>query len=542
MDDMLIEDFLNSYDESCFPDGFLADYEAMECFSHNEMGETLLVKNRKTGVYFVAKCYTDKTLLSHTTESDLLKKLSHSGLPAFIGEYQNDKMLCVIREYVEGIILGEYVAEHGSTEKQAISIGVQLCDILAYVHGQKPPVIHRDIKPQNIIIGRNGKITLIDFGISRVYDESAREDTVCFGTKHFAAPEQYGFSQTDCRTDIFSLGVLLCWLLTGESDLKSSALKIKNKRLVRIIKKCVDFAPERRYASVNNIKAALLKADGHRQKSTLRWICGILACIVFFCAGFVIGRYTDVSPAFLTNDGVTFEEPLIGQAVRLMLHIRADAPVTEEELLAVTELYIYGDQVAGSMEEFNRIGEHMVKNDGTVHNGGMSSLRDLAMLKNLRRLNIALQNLKDLTPLGGLGYLEQVQLKHNPIENVSPLASLNALQELYLYDTRISDLSALSACSRLDNIDVGKTYISSMNAFAGIKGLKCLFARDTLMESLSGIEKFVWLEQIGVSNVIDGDLSPLLALPQLKEAHFDKALQKAAEETLQQAKFKITYQ
>ncbi len=72
-----------------------------------------------------------------------------------------------------------------------------MCDILNYLHSQNPPIIHRDIKPQNVIVDERGRVTLIDFGISRMYDAGARADTLCFGTRHYAAPEQYGFAQTD---------------------------------------------------------------------------------------------------------------------------------------------------------------------------------------------------------------------------------------------------------------------------------------------------------------------------------------------------------
>lgn len=542
MDKAFIEEFLTNFDDSRFPSGFLEDYELMECLSNNQMGETLLVKNRQTSEHFVAKCYSDKTLLSHITESDLLKKLHNDWLPAFIAEYQNDEMLCVVREYVDGTPLDQYAVENGLTQEQVISIGVQLCDAISCLHEQTPPIIHRDIKPQNIVMDKGGNPRLIDFGSSRVYDETAQEDTVCFGTKHFAAPEQYGYSQTDCRTDIFSLGVLLGWLLTGETDMKTAVPKIKNKQVRRIINKCTAFAPEKRYASAAKVKKALLLADEHKQINKLRWLSGLLTSIAILCLGFAIGRYTNFTPAFLPPSKVRFEEPLIEQAVRLALNKQDSELITKKDLLSVTELYIYGDQAASSYIEFEAIGEHMVLNDGTVRNGGISSLNDVAMLKNLTRVNIALQNISDLSPLRELDELEQVLLKHNPIEDITPLAGLPSLRELFLYDTRVSDLSALSGCPMLENIDVGKTHVTSMAAFAGIRNLTKLYAQQTPLETLSGIEEFARLQQIGISNVADGDLSPLLALPNLKEVHVDESFRDAAEAALKHAHFQIIFQ
>ncbi|MEL7609640.1 MAG: protein kinase [Bacillota bacterium] len=532
---------LEDYDETRYPKEFFADYEAMACIAHSASSETLRVKNRRTGDCFLAKCYTDKKLISRTTEGALLKGLRHPGLPRFIAEYQNDGMLCVVREYIEGTPLDRYVSENPLTQEQSISIVLQLCCILSYLHSQTPPVIHRDIKPQNIILGAKGKITLIDFGISRVYDETARKDTVCFGTMDFAPPEQYGYSQTDCRADIFSLGVLLGWLLTEDSHLKTLVPKIQNPRLRRIVEACTDFAPERRYASVERVRADLRNADGHRKKRALRLACGFLVCAACLCAGFIVGRYTDFTPVFSVSSGISFEEPLIEQAVRLALDIPENEPIGEKELLSVTELYIYGDQAAADGEAYGELGKHMALNDGELKNGGIRSLNDLKKLKNLHILRIALQDIGDLSPLSELTSLEDIDLRHNPVEDVSPLASLPALKNLCLFETRVSDISALSACPMLENIDAGKTRITSIAAFAGIQNLKYLFIRQTTIESLSGIEGFPYLEQIGLSGVLDRDLTPLLNLPRLREAHLDEGMREEAENDLPLAAFRIIY-
>ena len=541
MDQTFLINLEAEFDENRYPADFSADYEAMECLAYHGAGETLLVKDRKTGEYFVAKCYTDNNPLSHMTEGELLKSLSHPGLPKFIGEYRSEKMLCVVREYAEGTPLDQYVERSGSAQKQSIAFAVQLCDILAYLHGQTPPVIHRDIKPQNIIVDPTGKIKLIDFGISRVYDETARKDTVCFGTRGFAAPEQYGFSQTDRRADIFSLGVLLGWLLTGKSDIAEILRDISNPRLRRIVQKCTAFAPERRYASVIKVKSDLLSAGRYRKGRVLRLACGFLVCAVCFCAGFVIGRYTELKPAFLESTGVSFQEPLIERAVRLALNKPENEPIEESELLNVTELYIYGDQVAADRTAYEELAKHMVFNDGFLKNGGIRSLKDLAKLKNLRNLFIALQDVGDISVLSELTDLAYVDLRHNPIEDVTPLAALSGLRELCVYDTHVSDLSALAACPLLQNIDAGNARITSITAFAGIRSLMSLSVRQTTVETISGIEEFTYLEQIGLSGVSDGDLTPLMALSWLKEAHFDEALRQAAERDLKQAAFDIVY-
>ena len=531
----------DGYDDSQYPKGFFVDFEAMECLAHSDAVETLRVRDRRAGGCFLAKCYLDENLLCRTNEGELLKRLSHPGLPRFAAEYRSDGMLCVVREYVEGMPLDRYAAENQLTQEQIIAIILQLCDILFYLHGQTPPVIHRDIKPQNIIVDPKGKITLIDFGISRVYDETARKDTVCFGTMDFAPPEQYGFSQTDCRADIFSLGVLLGWLLTGDSHLKIIMPKILNPRLQRIVRKCTDFAPERRYASVEKVKADLCNADGHRQKCALRLACGVLICAVCLCAGFIVGRYTDFTPAFSVLPGISFEEPLIEQAVRLALNLHENEPIEERDLLNVTELYVFGDRVAENREVFEELVKHMELNDGVLQNGRIRALTDLKKLKNLRILCICLQAISDLSPLTELTFLEDIDFRHNPIQDASPLASLPFLQKLTLYDTKVSDLSGLSVCPLLEFIDAGQSRVISMKAFAGIQSLRYLSIRRITVDNLAGIEGFSYLEQIGLSDVLSKDLAPLLSLPRLREAYLDEGLREEAENDLSLAAFRIIY-
>ncbi len=541
MDNDFIDNFLRDFDDSRYPIDFLQNYETLECLANNQMGETLLVKEKQTGNFCVAKCYSDKSLLSHSTESDLLKIFDNDRLPAFIAEYQNEGMLCVVREYIKGISLDKYVARHKLSQDQIISIVVKLCDDISYLHTQKPPIIHRDIKPQNIVMDESGNPRLIDFGSSRVYDVDAQEDTVCFGTRNFAAPEQYGFSQTDCRTDIFSLGVLIGWLLTGETETKKSIPAITSLPVSRIVKKCTAFSPENRYASVNQVKTALLNINSQRQRLILQWLIIALTCTAFLCLGFVVGRFTEFAPSLFAGTSIKFEEPIIEQAVRLSLGKQNSDPILKEELLAVTELYIYGDKAFNNYKEFETWGEHMVLNDGTIQNGGITSLKDLSGLKNLKRLNIAFENISDLSPLNGLEKLEQVVLKHNPIEDVTPLAGLPFLKEVILFDTWVTDLNALSSCPMLDTIDIGATYITSIDAIKELSELTTLSIRNIELKSLAGIEELSQLRTIRLGGVTDEDLLPLLSLEKLEKLYVDESFRNSTGNFLKSPKFEIVF-
>ncbi|MEA4870466.1 MAG: protein kinase [Christensenella sp.] len=534
-------DAIFAFDEARYPAAFFADYEALACLAEHENTETLLVLERNTNVHRLAKCYLGESRSSGTTEAMLLKKLNDPGIPRYIAEYQNEIMLCVVREFIDGLPLNEYVAEVHPSPEQSVAIASQICDILAYLHRLSPPVIHRDIKPQNIIIDSGEKVWLIDFGISREYDASASKDTSYFGTADFAPPEQYGFSQTDNRTDIFSLGVLIGWLLTGESQPRRALPKLESTRLKKIVQTCTELTPDRRYASADKVKKALQHADGRIRRRLLRVVSFVIASFACLSAGFAVGRYTDYAPRLLNPSGVTFQEPLIEQAVRLSLGKSADDPISQEDLLGVNTLYIFGDQALGSAEAYSREQQRMGDGEGTHKNGGIRSLKDLAQLSRLTTIRIALQDIVDLSDLAGLTSLEIIDLNHNPIESVAPLSGLDSLKQLSVFDSRVSDFSALSSCRLLEVIEAGKTRVTSFSAFAGIGSLREVMLRNTTLDNLNGIESLTGLERVALGIVRSRDLTPLTLLPLLKEADLSEDLRADAARDLPDATFQIIF-
>jgi len=146
-------------------------------------------------------------------EVAILSMLNHQGLPKITDFFESGGKRYLVEEFIEGITLQQRVAEGVYAEDRAIETGAALLAILEYLHGNG--IIYRDLKPHNIMICPDGSCRLIDFGIARLYSIGKRRDTVLMGTPGFAAPEHYGNRQTDERSDIYSLGATLHFMVTG---------------------------------------------------------------------------------------------------------------------------------------------------------------------------------------------------------------------------------------------------------------------------------------------------------------------------------------
>jgi serine/threonine-protein kinase len=151
---------------------------------------------------------------SFAREADTLARLKHPAIPAIFDRFDDHNRHYLVMEYVEGHDLDQELALDAQPlpESKVTDIARQLCDVLAYLHGFNPPIIYRDMKPSNVMVTPSGRVTLIDFGIARIFK---RGKVTTVGTIGFAAPEQYQ-GHVDPRSDIYSLGVTLHYLLTKQ--------------------------------------------------------------------------------------------------------------------------------------------------------------------------------------------------------------------------------------------------------------------------------------------------------------------------------------
>ena len=226
--------------------------------------------NADHGVYLVQQNKTKKVYVKkNLTVYDIgvYRYLQQNPVPntPHIYELAEDHgTLIVIEEYLSGSTLEELAEQHGPfSEEAVIDIMSQLCVILQRLHSAQPPIIHRDIKPGNIMLSPDGVVKLLDMNAAKRVNEDAERDTRLIGTVGYAAPEQFGFGASGVQTDIYAAGVLINYLLTGELP----QTRMADGTLRPVIERCTRMEPEGRYQTAAELCAALTGSEGRKDPS-----------------------------------------------------------------------------------------------------------------------------------------------------------------------------------------------------------------------------------------------------------------------------------
>ena len=500
----IVADMETVFAQSSYPVDFLEAYDQMECLASHQGRETFLVRRKADGIWAIATCY-DRAVLPFRPDIALLQSLDHPGLPRYYARYENDRMLCVVREYIEGESLDAYVREKQPSLAQIVRIAQGLCDILQMLHTHVPQVVHRDIKPENIIIRPDGSVALIDFEIARAVREGSESDTYFFGTRGYAPPEQYGFGPTDSRADIYAFGVLLRWLVTG--SVRPNGNIVIDGDLQRVIDRCTAFAPDERYADIGQVRQALDRVGSGRRRVRPGIIIGaLIAAILLLLAGFAVGRHTDW---FRSAVKLTFREPLIEQAARLSIG-KPQGTLSEEDLAQVTKLYIYGDQAFADIEPFNRC------DVATSVEGPIRTLDDLKLMPNLEEVHIVHQGYVDTTGIAGMARLYTVELKHMRLSGVAAIADAPQLKHAILFCDGLSDVTALEKCPWLETLDIGLNDITSLARVGSYRSVKNLGLTWLELDNVDDIaQRFPRARAVMLQHGNIRDLSGLKALEDL---------------------------
>lgn len=203
---------------------------------------------------------------SLASEAELLSKLQHPAIVDIVDIEKTQNYIYVVMDHVEGEALDKVVRQKGPQSEEDVQAWmIQICDALSYLHRQDPPIVYRDMKPNNIMLHPDGYVKLIDLGVAREYKDEQKKDTIAFGTTGYAAPEQYGKAQTDARTDIYGIGATLWHLLGGSAppvefplpNVREANPNVGEGFADVIIPKCTELERELRYQTCEELVSDL---------------------------------------------------------------------------------------------------------------------------------------------------------------------------------------------------------------------------------------------------------------------------------------------
>ena len=281
-------------------------YRLLSCLKDSECVSICLGEHIETGEKVIIKLADNSDMAKNLkTEYTYLKRIEADGcntarlFPRCLQFFTADTgQVCLIREYINGCSLESFVERRiekpGIGRMETLNCAAQLLQQLKLLHDLRPPVIHRDVKPQNVILDDTGAYRLIDLGIAREHKKGEDADTEIVGTSLTAPPEQFGFRATDQRSDLYSLGVLMRFCMTGEyGDDADSEI---DADLRRVIKRATRFDPDERYKSADTMLRDIEALRGSRTP-----ICALTAVVLLLA----LAAFSLLIRTLLVNGGNT---------------------------------------------------------------------------------------------------------------------------------------------------------------------------------------------------------------------------------------------
>ena len=499
------EQFLWEYqtqvlDKLVLPPGLREQYSPQACLKDGER-QVYLVRDQ-SGWPAVLKLQPTGREDTLRQEYDLLRGLRHPQLPQPMAYLEWEGMEYLVREYVDGVSLHEQVTAQGPLFPDKVrEAALSLCQVLQYLHSQNPPVICRDVKPQNVVMDPTGRCHLIDLGAARRYRPEQQGDTVFLGTQVTAPPEQFGYQQTDQRSDLYSLGVLMRFMLTGSFE--PSKQDIGPNYLRRVIRRCTAFDPKNRYTSVGKVYRALK----YPWLGLMTGVAGGVLCAAIF----LLLLWPPAGEAQVQSS-------LLEDALRQELRLEEGAPIPAERLGEVEQLLVCGQELVGTIREHEEMVNwaHDFYIEERPH--GDISDEDLELLEqcvNLKVLILDYQQISDLSPLTQLP-LEYLSLTGNEVSDLSPLSGMTELQVLDLGENPVRSVQVLAELPQLREVTLEATGITSVEVFAGSE-LQSLNVRTTWVNDYTPLETCPNLTQLVTGSMPEGAAETLEGLTNLEQ-------------------------
>ena len=544
------------------PEDMQEHWTVYECLKESEDSSTFLVKETATGILCVLKWGRNRQTEFLRNEMEIMEKMADrklSGIPKTYRIFEENGEVYLVREYIEGMSLAQMVLQKGGiSEAEICRISRKICQTAEQFQNPDEPMIHRDIKPENIVVTPGGEVVFIDFGTMRSYKKDGSRDTFVVGTRGTAAPEQYGYTQTDQRTDVYAIGQTMLYMVSESYEMNQLSECAVSRRMKKIIEKACSFEPDKRYGDAAQLRRAVEKCQANNRKKVYKKagaVFGLIAAgyilAIFSPDGTVIeNKRIETAEQSAAEEQIQaeiiFREELIEEAVRKELGLSKTDKITASMLENVRKLRIVGKEILDDEDTFWGEGRHVDGKDssfGSVR-GNITDLSDLAQMVNLEELALCNQKIEDISGLKELPLkklylsknmitdfsvllnlidLDTLCIMENPAENLSVIGECTGILRLNIQGMNLTDIDFLKNLS-LDYLDMSNVEVEN-NIFEPLTEMKKL---DTLCmcdvneaaaETLSQMSTLKALFMWGDSTILE-NLKPLKGMTQLETLAF----------------------
>lgn len=544
------------------PEDMQEHWTVYECLKESEDSSTFLVKETATGILCVLKWGRNRQTEFLRNEMEIMKKMADrklSGIPKAYRIFEENGEVYLVREYIEGMSLAQMVLQKGGiSEAEICRISRKICQTAEQFQNPDEPMIHRDIKPENIVVTPGGEVVFIDFGTMRSYKKDGSRDTFVVGTRGTAAPEQYGYTQTDQRTDVYAIGQTMLYMVSESYEMNQLSECAVSRRMKKIIEKACSFEPDKRYGDAAQLRRAVEKCQANNRKKVYKKAGAVLGLIA---AGYILAIFSPDGTVIENKRietaeqsaaeeqiqaEIIFREELIEEAVRKELGLSKTDKITASMLENVRKLRIVGKEILDDEDTFWGEGHHVDGKDssfGSVR-GNITDLSDLAQMVNLEELALCNQKIEDISGLKELPLkklylsknmitdfsvllnlidLDTLCIMENPAENLSVIGECTGILRLNIQGMNLTDIDFLKNLS-LDYLDMSNVEVEN-NIFEPLAEMKKL---DTLCmcdvneaaaETLSQMSTLKALFMWGDSTILE-NLKPLKGMTQLETLAF----------------------
>lgn len=544
------------------PEDMQEHWTVYECLKESEDSSTFLVKETVTGILCVLKWGRNRQAEFLRNEMEIMKKMADrklSGIPKAYRIFEENGKVYLVREYIEGMSLAQMVLQKGGiSEAEIYRISRKICQTAEQFQNPDEPMIHRDIKPENIVVTPGDEVVFIDFGTMRSYKKDGSRDTFVVGTRGTAAPEQYGYTQTDQRTDVYAIGQTMLYMVSESYEMNQLSECAVSRRMKKIIEKACSFEPDKRYGDAAQLRRAVEKCQANNRKKVYKKAGAVFGLIA---AGYILAIFSQDGTVIENKRietaeqsaaeeqiqaEITFREELIEEAVRKELGLSKTDKITASMLEDVRKLRIVGKEILDDEDTFWGEGHHVDGKDssfGSVR-GNITDLSDLAQMVNLEELALCNQKIEDISGLKELPLkklylsknmitdfsvllnlidLDTLCIMENPAENLSVIGECTGILRLNIQGMNLTDIDFLKNLS-LDYLDMSNVEVEN-NIFEPLTEMKKL---DTLCmcdvneaaaETLSQMSTLKALFMWGDSTILE-NLKPLKGMTQLETLAF----------------------